>query len=172
MKRIIKNILLIIGLSLFVGWLFITPVNKIGISQPYAQPPAPDHYFTAQELNDFVELWNKADNSYIQRFMPPLSETKASQMSWLFKHWLKLHNWSNERFLYCRNKLIAIVKCIALSRNYSDNMLMAKSQNIPLDNILKEQKQKLSGCSFNKKEYDMINKNYNNIISIIPSYKE
>lgn len=168
MKRIIKNLIIFIILFSFFGFLFTTPINKIGVSNLYDTPPQPNHHFDSDELNEFVLLWAKAEKSSIKKHMDNSLLDPEGQTTWFFRRWLSVHNWNDDRFFYCQHRLITILRCIALEKNYQDNIKMSQSQNINLNEIINEQTKILSKCKSNSDEYELIKKNFNNIIAIIP----
>lgn len=168
MKRIIKNLILLILFFLFFGFLFTTPINHIGVNDRYLTPPSKDHQFDAQELNDFVLLWAKVEKSPIRKFMDQTLLDPEGHTSWFFKRWLKVNHWNDERFFYCQYRLVMLLRCVALEKNHQDNLKMAQSSNINLHEVISEQEKLLAKCTYKGPEYDLISKNFQNIINIIP----
>lgn len=170
MKKVLLKLSILIITVLALIWLFTTPASRIGYSRPYASPPSSDHLFTEQELNDFISVWLKAENSYIAKYMNDPEAKINGTTSWIFKQWLQLHDWNDQRFYYCEEKLRYLLKCVILQKNYDDNVKMAAKGNSSLEIIIKQQEEQLSVCSINPKEFNLINDNLSNLIKIIPQF--
>ena len=126
-------------LSLIVlAWFMTQPVAKLFVERPYITEPEIGHTLSAKEVNDFVFLWNKAQKSYIKKYMQSASMRQDGQTSWLFRRWLNLHDWNTARFLYCEHRLNKLMNC---------------------EDIIASQKDQLTDCNFDKDEYDMIANN-------------
>ncbi len=170
MRKIIKTLTILFITTLFLVWLLFTPTAKIGYSRPYNLPPSADHLFTAQELNDFVSLWVKANSSYISKYMNDPNARINGTTPWLFKQWLNIHDWNDQRFYFCEEKLRNILKCVILQKNHDDNVEMAAKGNSSLKIIIKQQEEQLSLCSINPQEFALISDNLGNLRKVIPQF--
>lgn len=159
--------ILIIAL-LLLGWLIVWPTAKIGYSRPFATPLEAGHQFTEQELLEFIKIWDKAHKSPVKKYVnDPIARINGTT-PWLFKQWLNLHDWNDQRFYYYEERLHDIVKCVVIKNNYDDNIKMKQNGNNALDIIIKQQEQQLSVCSFEQNELDLINNNLAEIKKTIP----
>lgn len=147
-------------LSLVVlAWFMTQPVAKLFVERPYITEPEIGHTLSAKEVNDFVFLWNKAQKSYIKKYMQSASMRQDGQTSWLFRRWLNLHDWNTARFLYCEHRLNKLMNCVLVRSNYESNKVISEKAGIPLEDIIASQKEQLTDCNFDKDEYDMIANN-------------
>ena len=167
MKRLLKNLFITLAFILFIGWLIDTPASKIGFSRPYIKAPKANQQFSPQELNDFVLLLARAENSSIKPYMNSVSLRSSGNISWYFKRWLSIHDWNAERFLYDEARLSEIIKCVSLQKNYQDNISISRNQNLQLHDIIQNQKQQLSMCSFDNEDYSLVADNYAAIVKTI-----
>ncbi len=170
MKKVLRKLSILIITMLTLIWLFVTPVSKIGYSRPYASPPPSDHLFTAQELDDFISVWLKANNSYVARYLNDSTAKINGTSPWIFKQWLMLHDWNDQRFYYCEDKLRYLIKCVILQKNHDDNIQMAAKGNSSLEIIIKQQDDQLSACSITPEEFTLISDNLSKITKILPQF--
>lgn len=167
MKYLLRYIILLI-LFIVVGWLVFVPVNHLGASLPYIEAVEEGHTFDAKELQDFLDIWHKADSGYAKNYMPSASLDVKSRPSNVFLWWLRLHDWNAQRFFYNEQRLRGLVNCVELRNDLDGNLLMQKEGGAKLDELLKMQKHRLKACDYDENEMELIANNINTIKALVP----
>lgn len=150
-----KLVVLVIAAVLIASFLTI-PVSKMFLSRPYITEPEAGHVLSPTEVNDFVFIWNKAQNSYIKKYMGTASLRQDGKTSWLFRRWLHIHDWNVERFLYCEYRLNKLMNCVMNKNSYEGNKKISEKAGIALQDIIEKQKLQIADCNFDQYEYEMI----------------
>ena len=165
MTRKTKILILIVSF-VFLGWFIFQPLSDLGISRPYASPPISGQKIDVAELNEFLNLWTRIVNGPLQKYLVQISLSSKQQYPTAISNWLKAQHWSVERFFYDEQRIRGLVDCVSLQESLESNIALSKRQN-NLRPIVKEQRQRLSLCRYDKDEMELIRANLYQITEIL-----
>lgn len=126
----LRNNLIILAAIFLVGWIIVTPVNRIGKINlnSYDRAPAADQTITPKEMKSFLMVWSQfLQKDLSRRGIQQLSLASGKPSEVLpapLLRWLKGEGWNADRFFFVEQRLRAIVKTVVLKRNLEANQKM------------------------------------------------
>ena len=158
MTRTTKYIIITICI-IFLMWFSSVPVLKWGADQTYITPPYQNEKIDTQTLSDFLSLWQRMMQGSIKKYASQISLKEAGQYPRPIVKWLELQNWNAERYFYIEQRLMQIVEYVNLRKNLEGNLSIASNSGINLNEIIADQKQKMSTCPFGEDEMQLVEQN-------------
>ena len=122
-----------------VAWIIMMPIGSIGNSDKYMSLPEAGQKFTPQELEDFLYIWSKMNNSSLRGILGQLSLKSEYKYPKELVSWLEVQRWNPDRFFYNEQRLSEIIVYINLKKSIQENEKMQKISNINLQNVINEQ---------------------------------
>lgn len=150
--------LLLLSIFFFV-WLIQKPVNRLGVRTPYLSAPSQGQQLTADELNEFLDLWARINHGPLKKYFSQISLKSDSRYPQKIVTWLKLQNWNVERFFYDEQRLLELLEYVKLQKNINNNMELAKKTGADLDGVIKEQRRYLKAHTFGPEEIELVKHN-------------
>ena len=165
MSRKLKFLVLVASFA-FLAWFLPQPLMEIGISRPYASPPVDGQKISADELNEFLNLWSRMTHGPLQKYVGQISLASGKSYPRPLVKWLEVQNWDVERFFYDEQRLHGLIGCAALQENIDSNVSLSRHDLSGLRQIINEQRQKLGGCRFDDDELELVRANLYQITEI------
>ncbi len=145
---------------LFLAFIIGTPVSDIGENKRYMEMPVAGQKFTSDELEEFLYVWSKMNNSSLRGILGQLSLKSKYEYPKELVKWLEVQNWNIDRFFYNEQRLTELIFFVNLKRSIAEHEKMQQITNVNLQNIIKEQQEILKKSSFDDDEIELITKNF------------
>ena len=165
MSRKLK-FLIILASFIGIGWFIQIPLSDIGVKHPYSELDPQGHKLTADELNQFLDLWSRASQSKLKRTLGQISLRGDNSYPRPLVKWLNVQGWSVERFFYDEQRLRELVEYAKIDDNIKSNIQLSQHTGTNLNEIIKEQRQRLKLHDVDEEELHLIQANLYQIIEI------
>lgn len=139
-----------------IAWVVVQPLGTIGSSKKYMSLPVAGQRFTPQELEDFLYIWSKMNNSSLRGIVGQLSLKSEYKYPKELVNWLEVQQWNPDRFFYNEQRLSEIMVLINLKNSIRENETMQRISNINLQNIINEQYEVLKQSPFDEEEINLV----------------
>ncbi len=159
-----KKFLILLVSFLFLGWFVFQPMVQLGIDKPYIEPPVAGQKIDAKELNSFLDLWSRIQQSELKRYIKQRSLSSKTDYPRPLVKWLETQNWNIERFFYDEQRLYELARCVKLKMTLNANKSLSAHTN--LYDIIREQERQMRACSFDEDEMTLIEANLYPIVEI------
>ena len=140
----------------FLAWFLCQPLIDVGRYKPYFEMPDEDFEITYNELNDFLDVWERMiHSSFGENFKSSSLKSKQPYPKELQK-WLRLQHWDIKRFFYVEQRIKDLMEYVEVRNQLRDNTKIIKSSQINLNEMKENLKKRLDMNPYSEEELDLI----------------